>query len=142
IIGYASRKWSGAGADDKARLKLNQDLSQRRADAVAAQVKQTFGPDHEYTVNGKGASLMLPDTTTPTPEIDQHGHSQADLYKQYQSAAEQHGKGSAAENHKLAEQQYGRSANESEDRRVEITIQWTAHTVEWTGAAAPPPAKK
>jgi outer membrane protein OmpA-like peptidoglycan-associated protein len=142
ITGYASRKWAGAGADDKARLKLNQDLSQRRADAVAAQVKQTFGADHEYTVSAKGASLMLPDTTTPTPEIDQHGKSQADLYKQYQSAAEQHGTGSAADNHKLAEQQYGRSANESEDRRVEITIQWTAHTLEWTGSSAPPPAKK
>jgi len=142
VTGYASRSWASTGADDKARLKLNQDLSQRRADAVAATVKQAFGPEHDYTVSGKGAALMLPDTTTPTPEIDRQGHSQDDLYKQYQAAAEQHGTGTAAENHRQAKQQYGRTSNEREDRRVEIMIQWTAHTVEWTGAPPLPPAKK
>jgi outer membrane protein OmpA-like peptidoglycan-associated protein len=147
ITGFASRKWAAAGKDDKMRLKLNQDLSQRRADGVAATAKQVFGAQQEYLVTGQGASVMLPAdkdgtpvATTPTTEIDSQGKNQADMFKQYQDNAELHG-----ESHQRAEKRFGRDANESEDRRVMIEITWHAHTIEWTGggaAAAAAGAKK
>jgi outer membrane protein OmpA-like peptidoglycan-associated protein len=135
VIGYASRKWAAVGKDDKARLKLNQDLSQRRADGVAATVKQAFGPNHEYTVSARGAAAMLPGDTTPTPEVNPQGVSQAQAFEDAKGGVQ--GQGNSRE---FAEQHYGRGANEPEDRRVEVTIQWIAHTIEWTGGAAPAPA--
>lgn len=136
VIGYASRKWAAVGKDDKARLKLNQDLSQRRADGVAGTVKQTFGANHEYTVSARGAAAMLPGDTTPTPEVNAQGVSQAQAFEDAKGGVQHQGNSA-----QFAEQHYGRNANEPEDRRVEVTIQWIAHTVEWTGGAAPP-AKK
>jgi outer membrane protein OmpA-like peptidoglycan-associated protein len=134
VIGYASRKWAAVGKDDNARLKLNQDLSQRRADAVAGTVKQTFGPNHEYTVTARGASVMMPGDTTPTPEVNDKGVNQSKAFDDAKGGVQHQGNSA-----QFAEQHYGRAANEPEDRRVEVTIQWIAHTVEWTGGGGRPP---
>lgn len=149
--GYASRRWSGA-ATDAERQDRNLDLSLRRAQNVAAELRARFGPDHQYDATGRGGAFYEPDQ-------DAHGHQAADVVPEADETLERWVEREVEEfraqiphffpeeqveqmvaDHRAALLKKNQPVSDLDmARRVNITVVWRGPTIRWGQLASPAP---
>lgn len=145
--GYASRRWLGAGTDDRARLQRNQELSERRAQNVTAMLNGAFGPAHTYNFTGKGAAIDLPQPGKRFGELVAEEGNEVLIEQLIRERAEQYQKDradltpdearkAAEQDRKSIETNLGKTSDNAFARRVNITVTWSGYNIQW-GAPGP-----
>lgn len=129
IIGMTSRSWSSARSD-AARLKLNEQLSLRRADAVETEIHNRFADVHEVTKTGSGAHAVGP---TPegggVPPMLDDAEAQALYLTKLKEAKEEKDPKTRRMMIKAVEANYGPNGDQQAARRVYVFCRWNGYMI-------------
>jgi hypothetical protein len=129
VVGMASRSWSSARSNT-ARLKLNQQLSLRRADAVETEIHNRFADVHSVEKTGSGAHAVGP---TPEggglPPILDDAQAQALYEAKKKEALAETDPETRRMMLKAVEANYGPNGDQQAARRVYVFCRWDGYMI-------------
>jgi hypothetical protein len=139
ILGFASRRWLGAGTDDE-RQRLNRELSLQRASSVQSAL-QTGLPDGTFRFESRGlggtVSASMGGQQTLVPEQGDGKQLEELIRRREKDLESERPDLSAQERHAQALRELGPRADSEPVRAVRVLAVWTMPLIDWSRPSIP-----